>query len=452
MTPKPPVSLWPDPDALGPLTDLYQLTMMAGYEASGMGKERATFEMFVRRLPSNRSYLVFAGMEQAVGDILRLGFSAEQVEAIRRLPAFAHATPTFFDGLLKLRFEGDVWAVPEGTVVFAGEPLMRIEATLPQAQWLETLLLASIGYPTLVASKAARIVEAAAGRPVYDFGLRRGHGPHAGLLAARASFLAGVAGTSNVEAAIQLGIPCSGTMAHSWVQSFETEAEAFETFARLYPNNSTLLVDTYDTASGVRAAAFIEPPIFAVRIDSGDLAEESIAARALLDSLNRSAVKIMASGDLNEYEIKRVLDDGARIDGFGVGTEMVTSKDAPALSIVYKLVAMNGQGRIKLSPGKKTYPLGKQIFRRSDTSGRFSHDLVTRSDENPGGEPLLVPVIRGGELVANLPEIRSIRDRARDQLASLPDGLRGLNPTGAYPLSYSDALEDAAIRLGVREK
>ena len=247
--PEPPVSLWPDPAALGPVTDLYQLTMMAGYAATGMDSAQATFEVFVRRLPKGRAFLVFAGLEQAIGDLLRLAFSPEQVELIRRLPAFAGVDPAWFDRLGDLRFEGDVWAVPEGTVVFAGEPIVRIEAALPQAQWVETFLIASLGYPTLVASKAARIVEAAAGRPCYDFGARRGHGPHAGMLCARASYLAGFAGTSQVEAAIRMGIPCVGTMAHSWVQAFADEPGAFEAFSRAFPG-STLLVDTYDTPGG----------------------------------------------------------------------------------------------------------------------------------------------------------------------------------------------------------
>ena len=448
--PTPPVSLWPDPEALGPVTDLYQVTMMAGYHAAGMAGDRATFEMFVRRLPKGRAYLVFAGLEQAVGDLLRLRFSAEQVEYLRALPAFQHVAPAFFDHLAALRFEGDVWAVPEGTVVFPGEPLLRVEAALPQAQWVETFLLASIGYPTLVASKAARIVEAAAGRPVFDFGLRRGHGHHAGMLAARASYLAGCAGTSNVEAARRLGIPCSGTMAHSWVQSFATEAASFRAYARVFPESSTLLVDTYDTEEGVRAAAAVEPPAQGVRIDSGDLLDLARRARAILDANGRAGTKIFGSGDLDEYSITRLVTAGAPYDAFGVGTELITSRDAPALSLVYKLVELDGQGRIKLSPGKKTYPLGKQVHRQRDPSGTFARDVVTKSDEPCGGEPLLVPVIRAGHLAAPLPNLESIRQRCRDQLASLPATLRGIDASAVYPLVYSDILEDEAKRLGVK--
>src|SRR5579864_1741153 len=371
MTPQPPVSLWPEPHALGPVTDLYQLTMMAGYHAAGLDLARATFELFVRRLPEGRAYLVFAGLEQAVGDLLQLAFSSEQVEAIRRWPAFARIDPAWFDTLADLRFRGDVWAVPEGTVVFAGEPLVRIEASLPQAQWVETFLIASLNYPTLVASKAARIVEAAAGRPLFEFGARRGHGPHSGFLAARAAYLAGFAGTSHVEAARRLDIPCVGTMAHSWVQTFPSESEAFSIFAKLFPEATTLLVDTYDTEAGVLHAAAIEPPVQAIRLDSGDIGALSRSARAILDAHNRHSVKILASGDLDEYRIRELVETKAPIDAFGVGTELITSRDAPALSMVYKVVELDGAGRVKLSPGKKTYPMTKQVHRLSDSHGRF---------------------------------------------------------------------------------
>ena len=452
MSAEPPVSLWPDPHALGPLTDLYQLTMMAAYHAAGRAEDRAVFEMFVRRLPRNRAYLVFAGLEQAIGDLLRLRFSPEQIAAIKRLPVFAKTDPTFFEGLYSLKFEGDVWAVPEGTVVFAGEPLLRVHASLAQAQWVETFLLTSIGYPTLVASKAARIIQAAAGRPVFDFGLRRGHGGHAGMLAARSAYLAGCVGTSNVDAAIRLKIPCNGTMAHSWVQSFDTEGEAFSTFARIFPDNSTLLVDTYDSTKGVEHAAAIAPPVNAIRIDSGNLLEEAIQARKILDGLGRTEVKIVGSGDLDETAITALVSGGAPYDSFGVGTELITSRDAPALGIVYKLVELNGSGRIKLSPGKKTYPLAKQIHRQWDASGtRFVRDLVTQADEIAEGEPLLIPVVAGGKLASPLPELTSIRERCSRQLAALPDSLRRLDARPDFPLVYSDFLEVEASRLGVKE-
>jgi nicotinate phosphoribosyltransferase len=429
------------------VTDLYQLTMMAGYCALGKADQQATFEMFVRKLPAHRAYLVLAGLEQAIGDLLRLAFAPDQVDALRGWPVFAAIDASFFDWLLALRFTGDVWALPEGTVFFPGEPVIRVEAPLAQAQWVETFLLASIGYPTLTASKAARIVHAAAGRPVYDFGARRAPGPHAGLISARAAYLAGCAGTSHVEAAIRLGIPCTGTMAHSWVQSFASEPEAFAAYARNFPAATTLLVDTYDTAMGVTHAEAIEPPIQAVRIDSGELGEIAHNARADLDRHDRRGVRILASGDLDEWSIARLLDSGAPIDGFGVGTEMVTSRDAPALAIVYKLVAVDGAGRIKLSPGKKSYPLGKQIYRVRDARGRFVSDRVTRATETAEGEPLLVPVVRSGRLVTGLPRLDAIRHHCRQQLASLPDALLGLDAAPSYPVSYSAALEAEAERL-----
>lgn len=444
MTPEPPVSLWPDPDALGPLTDLYQVTMMAGYAQAGRAGDRATFEAFVRRLPPRRSYLVFAGLEQAVGDLLRLRFSREQAEAIRRLPVFSGIDPSFFASLPSLRFEGDVWSVPEGTVVFAGEPLVRVEAPLPQAQWVETFLLTSLGYPTLVASKAARIVEAAQGRPVYDFGLRRGHGAHAGMLAARAAYLAGCAGTSNLDAALHLNIPCVGTMAHSWVQAFSSEPAAFSAFSRAFPDAATLLVDTYDTPAGVGHAAAIEPPVQAVRIDSGDLAALSRQARKTLDERGRRSVKIVGSGDLDEASIAALLAAGAPFDAFGVGTEMITSRDAPALSFVYKLVALNGQGKAKLSPGKRSYPHSKQVYRSRDREGRISGDLVTRSEEIACGEPLLVRVIEGGKLASPWPSLDAARHHCRRQVAALPDWLRGVEAQASYPVTYSDALAEEA--------
>jgi len=447
MNPEPPVSLWPDPEALGPVTDLYELTMMAGYYASGMAGRRATFELFVRKMPEGRAYLVFAGLEQAIGDLLRLAFSPEQIEAIRGWPVFSQVDRSVMDALAAARFEGDVWSVPEGTVVFPNETLVRVTAALPQAQWVETLLLASLAYPTLVASKAARVVAAAGGRSLFEFGARRGHGPLAGLLAARAAYIAGFAGTSHAEAARRLGIPAVGTMAHSWVQCFGTETEAFEAYARVFAGNTTLLVDTYDTLEGVRRAAAIEPPIQAIRIDSGDLGALARQARMILDQRGRSGVQIVASGDLDEYRIAELTALGAPIDGFGVGTELVTSRDTPALAMVYKLVELDGEGRFKLSPGKKSYPMAKQVFRRRDAEGRFSGDQVARADETIEGEPLLEPVLRSGRLVAGLPSLECIRRRCREQLAALPERLQRLDAQPDYPITYSALLESDARRL-----
>jgi len=450
MTSEPFVSLWPDPDALGTITDLYELTMLAGYLAEGMGGLSATFEIFVRRLPPNRSFLVFAGLEQAIGDLARLAFSNEQVEALRRLPAFKGMPGTFFETLRRFRFEGDVFAVPEGTVVFAGETLVRVTAPLPQAQWVETFLLASLGYPTLVASKAARMVLAARGRPLFEFGARRAHGPQAGLLAARSAYLAGFESTSHVEAARRLDIPCVGTMAHSWVQSFDSEAEAYAAYARVFPHATTLLVDTYDTLEGVRLAAELAPPSSAIRIDSGDPAELAPKARAILDGLGRTDVRIVASGDLDETALEALAAVDAPIDGYGIGTELVTSRDAPAIAMVYKLVELEGRGRVKLSPGKKTYPMAKQVYRRRGPDGTFLGDLVARADEPPPddlAEPLLRPVVREGEPVGRPPSLAEARARCRDQLAALPEDVRRLDAPARYPIAYSDRLEADAARL-----
>jgi nicotinate phosphoribosyltransferase len=450
MSSKPPLSLWPSPDALGTLTDLYELTMMAGYHAAGMAGKKASFELYVRKLPEGRAFLVFAGLEHAIGDLLKLAFDPEQIDGLRRWPAFRDLEPGVIDAIAATRFEGDLFSVPEGTVVFAGETLLRVEAPLPQAQWVETHLLNSIAYPTLVASKAARVVAAARGRPLYEFGARRGHGPLAALMAARAAMIAGFAATSHVEAALRLNVPAVGTMAHSWIQSFPTEADAFATFARVFPGNTSLLVDTYDTPRGVRLAASIEPPVQAIRIDSGDLGALARQAREILDQNGRPGVKIVVSSDLDEHRIDDLVSAGAPIDGFGVGTELITSRDAPALSLVYKLVELDGLGKFKLSPGKKSYPMAKQVFRRRDRADRFCGDHVTRADESAEGQPLLVPILHAGRLVAELPSLESIQAHCRGQLASLPERLRRLDAKPDYPISYSDALEDDARRLFTR--
>jgi nicotinate phosphoribosyltransferase len=444
-----PVSLWPDPNALGLVTDLYQITMMAGYAATGLGDEPAVFELFVRRLPPHRSYLVFAGLEQALGDLLRLGFSDEQVAYVQGLPAFRHVPDAWFERLRAFRFTGNVWAMREGTVCFASEPFLRVEAPLEQAQLVETFLLASLSYPTLVASKAMRCVQAAQGRALYDFGARRGHGPHSGFLCARAAYLAGFAGTSHVEAARRLSIPAVGTMAHSWVQAFATEADAFAAYAKIFPESSTLLVDTYDTLEGVRHAASVREAR-SIRLDSGDLGALAREARAVLDGAGRSDMTIFASGDLDEGKIRDLLAAGAPIDAFGVGTELITSRDAPALSMVYKLVELAGQGRIKLAPGKKTYPRAKQAWRQFDERGRMAGDFVTRSDEVIDGVPLLRLVVQQGRLVGDDTDLPAARRHALREREALPDGFGGLDESHVYPMHYSESLEEEAIRAGVK--
>lgn len=442
------VSLWPDPDALGTATDLYQLTMMAGYHAVGCHRARAVFELFVRRLPRNRAYLVVAGLEQALRDLFALRFSEEQVDYLRALPMFSHVDATWFEHLARLRFSCDVWAMPEGTIAFAGEPLVRVEGPLEEAQLVETYLIAALSYPTLVASKAARCVDAAAGRPLFDFGARRGHGPHAGFLAARAAYLAGFAGTSHVEAGRRLSIPVTGTMAHSWVQTFPDEPTAFAAFSRTFPGRTTLLVDTYDVERGVEFAAAIEPAIKAVRIDSGDLAELARRARTILDRHGRNEVQIIVSGDLDETKVDALVASGAPIDAFGIGTELITGGDAPSLSMVYKLVEINGVGKSKLSPGKKTYPNPKQVYRRRDGDGRFAADLVTRADAVEEGEPLLVAYARAGDLIRSVEGLSAAREHCFRQMASRPDDLRGVHASPMYPVTFSATLESKPAGSG----
>jgi len=441
-------ALFPDDRHLGLLTDIYELTMAAGYHVYGLADERATFELWMRRLPECRNYLVAAGLEQAVHYLQHLSFAPEQIDYLRQHPAFAKVPPSWFERLANLHFDGDVWAVPEGTVVFANEPLLRVSGPLMEAQIVETYLLATISYQTMVAAKAARVVTAAAGRPVVDFGSRRAHGPQAGLLAARAAFLAGCAGTSNAEAARLLDIPALGTQAHSWILAFSAEAEAFRKFGDLFPNAATLLVDTYDSIQGVTNAIASGAPMQAVRLDSGDLAVLSREVRRVLDTAGRRDVKIVASGDLNEYKIRDLLVGCAPIDLFGVGTELVTSRDEPTLSAVYKLVeqetAEGTVGRFKLSTDKQTYPFAKQVYRQ-EADGTFTGDVIVRDTESPAGTPLLVSVMRGGKLMRPLPSLADAQKLFLEQRNHLPNDLLVLERSTPYPVHYSAELEESLL-------
>jgi nicotinate phosphoribosyltransferase len=447
-------SLFPDDRHLGLLTDLYELTMAAGYHVHGLAEQRVTFELWMRRLPACRNYLVAAGLEQAVHYLQNLRFAPEQIAYLRGHPAFRDVPADWFERLAGLRFDGDLWAVPEGTVVFAGEPLLRVTGPLQVAQLAETYLITTLTVQTLVASKAARVVSAARGRPVVDFGSRRAHGPQAGLLAARAAYLGGCTGTSNTEAGRLLGIPTVGTQAHAWVMAFDDEVEAFRKFGQVFPRTATLLIDTYDTVQGARHALASGSPMQAVRLDSGNLAELSREVRRVLDAAGRTEVQIVASGDLNEYKIRDLLAAGAPIDLFGVGTELVTSRDEPTLSTVYKLVEQEtpqgAVGRLKLSAEKKSYPFAKQVYRQVAAGGTFKGDLVARASEPPAGEALLVPVLQAGRLLHPLPALAESRARCTDQCARLPRELLELERGGTYPVRVSDELEDAARRLTAR--
>jgi nicotinate phosphoribosyltransferase len=432
---------------IGLLTDLYQLTMAAGYFEAGKIEERATFELFVRRLPHGRNFILAAGLEQAVDYLLRFRFTAEEIGYLRTLPQFAHTKPEFFDMLAGLRFTGDLFAVPEGTPLFAGEPFLTLRAPLVEAQIPETYLLSTIGFQTMIATKAARVVKAALGRAVVEFGTRRAHSPEAGVLAGRAAYIGGCEGTSNTETGIRYSVPVFGTCAHSWVMSFAHEREAFERLQKLLGDNTVYLIDSYDTLEGARRAAALGRPLWGVRLDSGNLVELAPAVRRILDDAGLHDAKIMATGDLNEYKIHELVAARAPIDSFGVGTELATSADAPSLGVVYKLVELENQGSrrytLKLSEDKHTLPGAKQVFRYAD------HDVLARSSECPScppgsapAEALLRPVILGGELVEPLPEVREVRRHAAESLGRLPGPCHSLfEGEGAWRVDVSTELE-----------
>lgn len=442
-------SLFPTNEGLGIATDLYELTMAAGYFETGK-LEQAVFELHVRTFPEGRSYLVAAGLEQVCHYLDQLRFSARSIKYLRRHPAFAHVSDGFFGYLSDVRFSGDVWAMPEGTIFFPGEPVLTVVAPLPEAQIVETYLLSTINYQTIVATKASRICAAAQGRPVVDFGSRRAHGFGAAMLAARASYVGGCVATSNVLAARELGIPAVGTAAHSWTMAFDSEQEAFEAYQRVFPDSTTLLIDTYDTVQGAQRAAKLKGKVKAVRLDSGDLVKLSKRVRKVLDKAGATEVGIVASGDLNEHKIAALLDAGAPITAFGVGTEMVTSRDDPTITGVYKLVAIEREGkmvpRVKLSKGKVTYPCHKQVYRQCDGKGRYSADSIATLDDQVNGEPLLVPVMEKGEWVCDFPSLEAIREKTQASLERLPMKHKRLSRPIRYPVARSRSLEAALKR------
>jgi nicotinate phosphoribosyltransferase len=436
-------------------TDLYELTMMAGYE-TGHLDAIATFELYVRRLPPNRAFLVAAGLEQAIEYLEGLRFTPDQIAWLRTVPNLRGVPAAFFDRTLaELRFTGEVCAVPEGTPVFPLEPLLRVSAPLVQAQLVETAVLAHITFQTSVASKAARIVHAAQGRAVLEFGSRRAHGPEAALHAARAAFVAGCASTSNVEAGYRFGIPLSGTMAHSWVKSFGNELDAFRAYADVYGERSTFLIDTYDTLEAARSivSAGLRPA--AVRIDSGDLVALTREVRRILDAGGLRQTRIVVSGDLDEWSIADLVAQEAPVDGFGVGTALSTSSDAPALGGIYKLVEIERAGQrtpvMKLSGGKASYPGRKQVWRHLD-GGRAVRDTIALGTEQgpPRSVPLLDTVLRDGRRVAPAPALAAIRDRHREAVSLLPEALRGLDPPIQYPVTPSTMLDDLTARTVAR--
>jgi len=431
------------------VTDLYELTMAAAYHDNRQF-HRGVFELFARLLPKKRSYMIVAGLEQAFDYLRNIQFRDDQIEYIRQHQAFKHVSADFFDYLRKFRFTGDVWAVPEGTILFPNEPILRVEAPIPEAQLIETFLLSTINFQTLIATKASRIVSAARGRGVIEFGSRRAHGPGASVLAARAAYIGGCIGTSNVLAGFLMGIPIFGTIAHSYVLNFDSELEAFRQYCKVFPENTTLLVDTYDTVQGVKNAMSVGITPAGIRLDSGDLLTMSRRVRRMLDDAGFKQTKIFASGDLNEYLIDQLMRKGAPIDAFGVGTELATSRDDPALPGIYKLVALKKDGstiyKMKLSKGKKTLPGPKQIYRVFGSDGMLQHDVLALEAEAPlaGGAPLMTKVIGDGQLLRPLPDAHEARERALDELSKLPAKFKSLNRVVAAPVRLSSGLRKLA--------
>jgi nicotinate phosphoribosyltransferase len=441
--------------ASGLLTDLYELTMAAGYLETGF-HARATFELFVRGLPPQRNFLVAAGLEQALEFLETIRFRSDEIAYLRRHPAFQRIGAEFFDYLQTFRFSGDVLAMPEGTLCFPEEPLLRVTAPIIEAQIVETALLAIVSFQTMVASKAARIAEAAAGRPVVEFGSRRAHGIESGVLAARAAFIGGCLGTSNVEAGRRFGIPTYGTQAHSWIMAHESEDQAFAHFLDVFPDHSVLLLDTYDVRNALRKIVALGRKPRGVRLDSGNLSADSIWLRQKLDEAGWGDVEIFASGDLDEHRIASLLASGARVDTFGVGTAVSTSWDAPSLSMLYKLVELERGGEVlsaaKFSSAKVTFPGRKQVYRSTEATGQYAGDTIALEDEPaPAGQALLTPVMRAGQRVAPAETAADAQRRCRAQIELLPADLRGLAPAAqSFPVRRSARLDELLSQVRAR--
>lgn len=436
-----------DPGASLLLTDLYQLTMLQSYLEHGM-TETAVFEFFVRRLPDRRGFLVSAGLAQAVEFLEQARFTEAELDWLAGSKRFPR---DFVDRLAGLRFTGDVHAPPEGTVVFADEPIIRVTAPLPQAQLMETRLINILHFQTLIASKAARMALAAPGKRLVDFGLRRAHGAEAGLMAARAAYIAGFAGTATVPAAPRYGVPIYGTMAHSFIQAHDSEEQAFEHFARSRPQSVILLIDTYDTEAGAEKVARLAPRLAAdgielagVRLDSGDLADHARKVRAILDRHGLGDVSIFASGGIDEDRLLEFEAGGAPIDGYGIGTALTTSSDAAALDCAYKLQEYAGRPKRKRSEGKATWPGRKQVYRRYGAGGVMAGDILTVEGDEQDGEALIRPVMRGGGRIAALPSLEEARAHCASQLARLPAHMKRLDSEPRYEAVVSDALRALA--------
>jgi nicotinate phosphoribosyltransferase len=443
-----------DPATSPLLTDLYQLNMMQAYLEGGK-TDTAVFEFFFRKLPERRGFLVAAGLETALEFLERLRFSEEEIAWLARSGRFGRDLLGYLAGF---RFTGDVHAMPEGTAFFAHEPILRVTAPLPEAQLVETRLINILHFQTLIAAKAARMVLAAPGRQLVDFGLRRAHGAEAGLMAARASYIAGFAGSATMLAQEKYGVPIYGTMAHSFVQAHDDEAEAFERFAASRPDNLVLLIDTYDTEAAARKVVALAPrlrrkgiAIRGVRLDSGDLVALSKRVRRILDEGGLRDTIIFASGGLDEDALLAIAAAGAPIEGFGIGTSLTTSSDVPALDCAYKLQEYAGIPRRKRSAGKATWPGRKQVWRRYDAEGRIVGDVLSLETDAHPGEALIRPAMRAGRRLAARPELAECRALAARDRARLPPALRALRPGATCPVAVADALVRLAAEVDRRQ-
>ncbi|MFW9901347.1 MAG: nicotinate phosphoribosyltransferase [Candidatus Thorarchaeota archaeon] len=437
-------------------TDFYQLTMGAAYYQFNLendiddNEDIATFELFIRKFPRNRNYLIFAGLEQAIQYLLNARFTERTIEFLRKKVVFKNIDPTFFDEYLpNFKFKLNVWGMKEGNFFFPNEPILRVQGPIFHAQIAETYLLNVINFQTLVASKASRIKTIAPDKVLLEFGTRRSHSPLAGVYAARASYIAGFNGTSNVAADLELGINSTGTMAHSFVQKFEHESDSFDSYYKIYDESSILLIDTYDTEKGAEISTKFGNNIRGVRIDSGDLIEHAKRVRKILDANGCEKVIIVASSDLNEYKIKKIIDENAPIDAFGVGTELATSRDDPTISGVYKIIEYNGIPKIKISEKKITYPGIKQVYRIFDEKGIFKEDILSLENEPPptNSEPLIIPIMKEGELIIELPKLDDIRKFYLDNIKKLPGDYKKLEEIDKVNVKISEKLQNLTDSL-----
>ena len=431
---------------IGPLfADLYEFTMAAGYHANGIFSP-ATFSLFVRKDPSERNYYVAAGLEDLLKELENFRFSEGDIQYMEQTDFFR---PEFIDYLKGLRFSGTVNALPEGTIFFPDEPILEITAPIIEAQILETLVLNTIGFQTLIATKAARCLHAAGGRPLIDFSLRRTQGHWAGIKVARSAYMTGFTATSNVLAGKIYGIPVSGTMAHSFITAFDNEYDAFHAYSQVFPESTVLLIDTYDTLEGAKNAARVAQELrergkalVGVRLDSGDMVELSKKVRKILDDAGFPEVKIFASSGFDEYKIDEALSKGAEIDAFGVGTKVGVSADAPHMDIVYKLVQFGDRPVRKLSPGKATLAGEKQVFRNLESKGRYEKDIIgLRDDRIENSLPLLEKFLDDGVRTHSPTSLESIRSRFKENFSLLDEKYKDIKKKVAYPVETSPRLE-----------